>query len=327
MNIISSAQIDRHPNLQRPEGGAPLESNHHLLDGGDIVVNESLMPHEQALDLFRQMQYEIPDVVYQQAPQNDTPENIKFRAKTLLRESKRVNDEYEEARALSRTKDVDGRPHIDGLKGNIINVHYYQELYGELVKKATEYMQDMNTALGSMSSHIKAGSDNKIYFEPGDFVEAVDKILSKYTNQEYLGGSHNDYFNGWDVPYEKTNPFLELEYSDKAFYFWVKKLDKQGFDVRQNGNKLCIYPDLKHIMAIYQFVSDSKAPWSGGNISSQEFQSLQSAIDSEKNGINSSVSRLLETFRQDNSHFETLTQLLIQLYKDLQQYNNGYLNI
>lgn len=39
------------------------------------------------------------------------------------------------------------------------------------------------------------------------------------------------------------------------------------------------------------------------------------------------MSRLLETFRQDNSHFETLTQLLIQLYKDLQQYNNGYVNM
>ncbi|MEX9941835.1 hypothetical protein AB7Z36_16270 [Providencia rettgeri] len=60
---------------------------------------------------------------------------------------------------------------------------------------------------------------------------------------------------------------------------------------------------------------------------SQEFQSLQTAIDSQKNAINSSVSRLLETFRQDNSHFETLTQLLIQLYKDLQQYNNGYVNM
>ncbi|MBO1915923.1 hypothetical protein J4727_04170 [Providencia rettgeri] len=39
-----------------------------------------------------------------------------------------------------------------------------------------------------------------------------------------------------------------------------------------------------------------------------------------KNAVNSSVSRLLETFRQDNSHFDTLTQLLIKLIQELDQY-------
>lgn len=59
----------------------------------------------------------------------------------------------------------------------------------------------------------------------------------------------------------------------------------------------------------------------------QEFQSMQTAIDSQKNAVNNSVSRLLENFRQDNSHFETLTQLLIQLIKDLGQNNNALINI
>ncbi|HHR5901633.1 TPA: hypothetical protein ACS7XC_002552, partial [Providencia alcalifaciens] len=59
----------------------------------------------------------------------------------------------------------------------------------------------------------------------------------------------------------------------------------------------------------------------------QQFQSIQTAIDAQKNTVNSSVSRLLETFRQDNSHFETLVQLLIQLMKDLNQHNIGLINI
>lgn len=60
---------------------------------------------------------------------------------------------------------------------------------------------------------------------------------------------------------------------------------------------------------------------------SQSFQSLQTAMDAQKNTVNSSVSRLLETFRQDNSHFETLVQLLIQLIKDLNQNNMSLINI
>ncbi|WP_108478670.1 MULTISPECIES: hypothetical protein [Providencia] len=59
----------------------------------------------------------------------------------------------------------------------------------------------------------------------------------------------------------------------------------------------------------------------------QELQSLQTAIDAQKNSVNSSTSRLLETFRQDNSHFETLVQLLIQLIKDLNQNNNSLINM
>lgn len=62
-------------------------------------------------------------------------------------------------------------------------------------------------------------------------------------------------------------------------------------------------------------------------ISAQIFQSFQTAIDAQKNAINSSVSRLLETFRQDNSHFDTLVQLLIQLIKDLNQNNNSLINM
>ncbi|MEX6205173.1 hypothetical protein AB6G29_24515, partial [Providencia hangzhouensis] len=64
----------------------------------------------------------------------------------------------------------------------------------------------------------------------------------------------------------------------------------------------------------------------GVDLMAQTVQSLQTAIDAQKNAVNSSVSRLLETFRQDNSHFDTLTQLLIKLIQELNQYNNGLVN-
>ncbi|CQR23527.1 YspD [Yersinia enterocolitica] len=60
-------------------------------------------------------------------------------------------------------------------------------------------------------------------------------------------------------------------------------------------------------------------------MASQSFQSLQTAIDSQKNSVNSSVSQLLERFRQDNSTFETMIQLLTKMTEDLHRYNAGYL--
>ncbi|MEY1195413.1 hypothetical protein AB7101_10465 [Providencia rettgeri] len=76
-------------------------------------------------------------------------------------------------------------------------------------------------------------------------------------------------------------------------------------------------------------VEDTDDGWktAGVDLMAQTVQSLQTAIDAQKNAVNSSVSRLLETFRQDNSHFDTLTQLLIKLIQELNQYNNGLVNI
>jgi invasin D len=51
----------------------------------------------------------------------------------------------------------------------------------------------------------------------------------------------------------------------------------------------------------------------------------KTAIDSQKNSVNSSVSQLLERFRQDNSTFETMIQLLTKMTEDLHRYNAGYL--
>lgn len=114
---------------------------------------------------------------------------------------------------------------------------------------------------------------------------------------------------------------------DAEFSFWEKKLSGQGFVVKKSGNEILIYPDFKPIREIYSSIKGSPVEWHGGDMMSQSFQSFQTALDAQKNAVNSSVSRLLETFRQDNSHFETLVQLLIQLIKDLNQNNNSLINM
>ncbi|EOE5321224.1 MULTISPECIES: hypothetical protein [Providencia] len=137
-----------------------------------------------------------------------------------------------------------------------------------------------------------------------------------------------EYFGKWEPDYNKADPLMKIKGSKEEHEFWTKKLTGQGFVIKEIKGELRIYPDLKPIKEMFHAINHSSGKWNeGSDIMSQEFQSLQSAVDSQKNTINSSVSRLLETFRQDNSHFETLTQLLVQLYKDLQQYNNGYVNM
>ncbi|MEX6003840.1 hypothetical protein AB6H14_18370 [Providencia vermicola] len=107
----------------------------------------------------------------------------------------------------------------------------------------------------------------------------------------------------------------------------AKKLNGQGFLVKEIDHTIYIYPDMQPIKDIYETVNPIMgASTPEGEMMVQTFQSMQTAIDSKKNAVNNSVSRLLETFRQDNSHFETLTQLLIQLLKDLFQYNVAFAN-
>lgn len=128
----------------------------------------------------------------------------------------------------------------------------------------------------------------------------------------------------------KTPPLYTIKASSDInveFSFWEKKLSGQGFTVKKSGNEIQVYPDFKPIREILLAIKNSPAGWLGEDVMAQQFQSLQTAIDAQKNAVNSSVSRLLESFRQDNSHFDTLVQLLIQLIKDLNQNNNGLINM
>ncbi|MEQ4661455.1 MULTISPECIES: hypothetical protein [Providencia] len=415
MDITSPSRLD---NISHFSPQATSTEQPHLpLFGGGITFDESLMPHQQVLDVFRQMQYSVPEGIYQQRPQNDSPENIQLRARMLVRENKSANDAYEEAKALRATRRTetleDGRSHINRLTGLIDNIHVnYQKKYGELVKASTQYMQDMNTLASKLSRYIEAGKNGKIHIKIEDTLRVMDEIVAKYSGtsvakvvktdkdevkDKSLGYTLNmaklqvgiaeenkkiklfkqmiilfpnkgveqsldaanrklralqdeyqqlqdkldelnkidigkieigEYFGKWKPDFDNAKPLMKIKGTEQEYTFWEKKLSEQGFTVKRMKGELYIFPDLKPVKEMFHAINHSSGAWNdGSDIMSQEFQSLQTAIDSQKNAINSSVSRLLETFRQDNSHFETLTQLLIQLYKDLQQYNNGYVNM
>lgn len=193
----------------------------------------------------------------------------------------------------------------------------------------TEELKKLQKQIGEITgtgNTLKKWLDMMEKGKQGEYIGWVKKVieLEKSPNLK----DHGNYYGKWSPNLDNAKPLMEIKGGTKEYEFWEKKLTDQGFVTRRVDGKLCIYPDLKPIKEMFYAINHSSGKWNdGSDILSQEFQSLQTVIDSQKNAINSSVSRLLETFRQDNSHFETLTQLLIQLYKDLQQYNNGYVNM
>lgn len=259
---------------------------------------------------------------------------IKAKMQAAKRELKQAEDlvnALSSKRSQSKTID-DGRGHIKPLEGLIENIHTgYQKTYGDIIKKATEYMQDINTAIGKISSRMDAGKEGKIKFYPEDYAKDINEIVEKYSNKSYSGSDPGAFFGQWDLisdaDISAARPIIQIPNTDGSFEFWNKKLSGQGFIVKETKNHINIHPDYTAIKQIFSIISKANASWKGSDIMAQEFQSIQTAIDSQKNAINSGVSRLLETFRQDNSHFDTLVQLLIQLIKDLQQYNNGIASI
>lgn len=214
-------------------------------------------------------------------------------------------------------------PHISALEGLIESIHgNYQKNYAKINEKAAEFMKDVNTALGKISEHIGTDKEGKLTFKPRDFVRGLDSVFSKYTN--FKVNSDADYGN-WSPDDKLTKPIYTFSGDKAAFNFWEKKLGS-GFSVKQiPGNKIQLLPNLTAIRNVYNSVANSKPGWDGGEVHAQIFQSLQTAIDSQKSAVNSGVSQLLERFRQDNSTFETMIQLLTKMTEDLHRYNAGYL--
>lgn len=241
----------------------------------------------------------------------------------------------------------DGRKHIGAISGMIDNIHKgYQKEFGEIIKATTKYMQGVNTALGKIPEYIKAGDSGKIKLQRTALLNRLDELFEPYTDHKKVRGNKPSikdsdaanikYYEDWSKPETSAEKIYEIKYSEPVFEFWKKKLDGQGFKVETRGSDdskvIRIYPDLKPLREIMKSIYDidsSGDGWAskGVNLLAQSVQSMQTAIDAQKNVINNSVSRLLETFRQDNSHFDTLTQLLVQLIKDLNQYNSGFISM
>ncbi|AJJ62834.1 IpaD/SipD/SspD family type III secretion system needle tip protein [Yersinia aldovae] len=268
------------------------------------------------------------------------PTDMEMKAREIIRMGKMSSDGYQaklrefaaqmkqaEAKGLSAKKNDQGTPaHIKALENMIGNIHdNYQKTYAKINQKAAEYMKDVNTALGKISDFIKAGGDGKINFRPKDFLESLDKVFKQYTSYE-IGNDYKAAYENWSPDNSATLAIYTFEGDHSTKDFWQNKLG-DGFIVKQSddGKNILVLPNLDPIRSIYSSIAHSEADWEGGDTSSQAFQSLQASIDSQKNTVNSSVSQLLERFRQDNSTFETFIQLLVQMTKDLHQYNLGYI--
>ncbi|CNK33888.1 YspD [Yersinia mollaretii] len=261
-------------------------------------------------------------------------EDIQDESRQLHRDLQKSSDLYNKANAnsaaVARAASVAGYegapPHIEALGNMISTIHGdYQKTYSEINQKAAEFMRDVNTALGKISDFIGAGTDGRITFRVPEFLRGMAEALSKYTGSK---PNSQDDFRNWSPDKNLVKPIHTFSGDDTALTFWQKKLG-DGFTVRRdpNNNKnIEILPNLNPIKQIYSSVAHAYVGWNpGAEITSQSFQTLQSSLDSQKNGVNSSVSQLLERFRQDNSTFETLIQLLTKMTEDLHRYNAGYL--
>lgn len=270
-------------------------------------------------------------------------EDIQDDSRQLHRDLQKSSDHYHKAnansaavaRAASTPGDVGTPPHIEALENMISTIHGdYQKTYSEINQKAAEYMKDVNTELGKISDFIGTGSDGRITFRVPEFLRGMAEALSKYTNSK--PNSQED-FKNWSPDQNSVKPIYTFNGDAAALTFWQKKLG-DGFTVREqtrtvgiNGQwelktELIVLPNLNPIKQIYSSVAHAHVGWNpGAEISSQGFQTLQSALDSQKNAVNSSVSQLLERLRQDNSTFETMIQLLTKMTEDLHRYNAGYI--
>ncbi|MDQ5991067.1 hypothetical protein [Providencia stuartii] len=268
----------------------------------NYLISNNMQDHEQILALTRLAQFEFKDSM-------DKTSNL------IASMSAEI------------TKTEDGRSHIKSIKELIDNINSnYQKSFGEITKGATKYMETLNKALGLLSTYISAGKDGKIHFNRSEFNNQFMIAL-----KDYVIPKTDTEWDAWREPViddrisSFISPIASISAKEGMASFFKKKLEGQGFIVKEIKGKIKIYPDFNVVKEIKKIVDDVGLN-GDGDLISQAFQSMQTAIDSKKNSVNNSVSRLLEAFRQDNSHFETLTQLLIQLLKDLFQYNAGFAN-
>lgn len=293
---------------------------------------------------------------------------LELEARALSRQAKSSSDTWQaaqteldkakelaESRGLSAKKKDQGTPvHIKALEDMIGNIHdNYQKTYADINQKSAKYMQDVNTALGKISDHIKAGKEGKIDLDHYSFMKEMHQQFDKYTDFEMSfkpessnpveialnimekNNINKDKFSNWSPDDRSTKAIHSFRGNESEYNFWSKKLgdgfivEYQKVPVAKNGvfleeSYIKILPNLTPIRNIFSALANSSG-YNENTMSSQAFQSLQASLDSQKNTVNSSVSQLLERFRQDNSTFETFIQLLVQMTKDLHQYNQGYM--
>ncbi|MDV5227726.1 hypothetical protein RZ760_017495 [Providencia rettgeri] len=304
------------------------------LEGGDFVADPTKDPIQQAEDVLLHYGVKVSEKI--SLPTFNMPEGLsdEQQYQWMMNSAKLANFEFKATgdksniAMISARKEVieDGRPHITSIYDLIGNINKdYQKNFGEITKNSTKFMETFNKALGQLSSFMMGGQDGNINFKKYDFLAAFKKELDSYVKGALWGNDNPESLNSTNID-QYANPLISMDAQPGMLDFYMKKLDGQGFFVKEVAGKINVYPDLKPLLSVKKIIIDTHVDGKSSDIIPQAFQSMQTALDSKKNEVNNSVSRLLETFRQDNSHFETLTQLLIQLLKDLFQYNAGFAN-
>ncbi|EKT60902.1 hypothetical protein [Providencia sneebia] len=300
-----------------------------------INLNSDVPNIQKAEMLLNELGYHVDDIKYPYSNDNLNYQKITQKAREIIREINLSKDSVNRVLKSINEPIDNGCSHIDGIKELILNIHSdYQASFGDVVKASTKYMEKINTELGKISNFIHSGKDGKVKFNAIDFAKSLDLAVSEYSGVKHddMKNKHltlEEYFASWDINRTNATPLFSIKGKEGEYAFWKRKLEGQGFAVEQDNfdsKKINIYPDFKSIKEILSSILKTDA-WNGNDIQPQIFQTLQTGIDSQKNIINNNASRLLEVFRQDNNHFETIIQLLIQLLKDLQQYNNGFVNM
>lgn len=296
-------------------------------------------PDPSSQDVFRVNLSEAGDIEYQsrqlhrELRQNtDKMASVKKDMKTAVAEYLKVPGRTGLARGAPATDDGShgSPPHIDALNKLIGIIHDgYQDVYSKIIQAASEFMKEFDAAIGTMSDSIDPGDNGQVRFTIKEFGRALEAAMAPYTTFPTVPDKSESEFERWSDNDNYTKPIFTFEGDKAALRFWENKLGS-GFIVRRDGfGKIHIYPNLAPIRDIFKRLCKSSPAWNpsdpkGDDMSAAAFQALQAAIDSDKSTVNNGVSQLLEKFRQDNSTFETLLQLLTKLTEDLHRYNAGY---
>ncbi|MBS3050400.1 IpaD/SipD/SspD family type III secretion system needle tip protein [Enterobacter mori] len=214
-------------------------------------------------------------------------------------------------------KSTDTPEHIGLLEDMINNIHFnYQKIYAEINKAAAEAMKVINDALAQIYKFVSTGSDGNIKFDKDGFEMAWRSAVFKYGNA--TEGVTNT-----------LSAAIHTFPGDKDQYdFWKKKLGSNfvvQFSPPSPGNPngtIAVFISGDMLSKVTDTIKNAQS----GEVPNAIFQTFQQAIDSHKNAFNNGVSQLLERFRQDNSVFDSLIQLLTRLTEDLHRYNAGYMS-
>ncbi|MBO1929182.1 hypothetical protein J4731_11110 [Providencia rettgeri] len=169
--------------------------------GEGVLIDPNLDIYQQVVSYYEQLCDEIAKPIERTNIVFDQLNDISEQANALIRELKisgdntsrvliKLSEEFATlpsgAATHFRSQPIDdGRSHIGEISKIIDNINSgYQKDFGNIIKSATKYMQDVNTALGKISEYIKAGDSGKIKFQRVKLLNRLDDLFEPYTDHK-----------------------------------------------------------------------------------------------------------------------------------------------